>query len=207
VSIVELLVATTNFHKLDELGILLSDIDVQVVALRPEQQPPQVAEDGDSFLANARHKALSIARWSGRAALADDSGLEVDALGGAPGVRSARYAGAAQNDRANIAKLLMALSDVPVARRTARFRCALVVAGPDGATIDATGACEGLITEAAFGAGGFGYDPVFYFPPLGRTFAELSSPEKNRVSHRAKACAALAPRLLSFLERYATRRR
>ena len=141
---------------------------------------PAVAEDGSTYLENARAKALAIARWSGQAALGDDSGLEVDALGGAPGIHSARYAGAAQDSRANVAKLLQALAGVPEPQRTARFRCVLVVARPDGRTLVAEGSCEGRITGRPSGSAGFGYDPVFFFPPAGMTFAELPRGDQER---------------------------
>ncbi len=160
---------------------------------------PSVAEDGTTYLANATAKAVAIAPWSGRSTLADDSGLEVDALGGAPGIHSARYAGAAQDNGANLAKLLQALAGVPEAQRTARFRCVLVVARPDGQTLVAEGSCEGRITDAPRGSGGFGYDPVFFYPPAWKTFAELPAAIKNQVSHRARACAQLRERLAAFM--------
>src|SRR5579862_8459896 len=167
-----LLIATTNPGKLREFAELLADLPVTLQSLLDLPGSPTVPEDGSTYLENARTKALAIARWSGRIALADDSGLEVDALAGAPGVHSARYAGAAQDPRANLVKLLQALDGVPEARRTARFRCVLVVAKPSGETLAAEGTCEGCITGAPSGRGGFGYDPIFFYPPAARTFAE-----------------------------------
>ena len=194
-----LLIATTNPGKLREFADMLKGVPVTLQSLIDVPGAPRVAEDGSTYIANACAKAVVIARWSGHIALGDDSGLEVDALGGAPGIHSARYAGAAQDNGANIAKLLQALAGVPEAQRTARFRCALVVARPDGRTLTAEGSCEGRITERPCGSSGFGYDPVFFFPPAGRTFAELPSAIKNQVSHRARACAQLGERLTEFM--------
>jgi len=194
-----LLIATTNPGKVRELAELLADVPVTLQSLRDLPGAPVVPEDGNTYLENARAKALAIARWSGRIALADDSGLEVDALGGAPGVHSARYAGAMQDSPANMTKLLQALAGVPEARRTARFRCVLVVARPLGETLVAEGTCEGRITAAPGGSGGFGYDPIFFYPPAGKTFAELAAAVKNQVGHRGRACAQLRPRLLEFM--------
>ncbi len=198
-----LLIATANPGKLREFRQLLADTPVRLGALAQLPAVPHIAEDGATYAANATHKALTIARWSGCATLADDSGLEVDALRGAPGVRSARYAGAAQDSAANTRKLLDALNGVPTPERTARFRCVLVVACPDGATLITEGCAEGRILESPRGAGGFGYDPLFLYPPLQRTFAELPAAVKDRVSHRAQACARLREQLVPFLTRHA----
>ena len=178
---------------------LLDRMPVTLQSLIDLPGAPAVPEDGSTYLENARAKAVAVARWSGRTALADDSGLEVDALGGAPGIHSARYAGAAQDSGANLDKLLQALAGVPEPERTARFRCVLVAAQPDGQTLVAEGACEGRITDHPRGSGGFGYDPVFLYPPAGRTFAELPAAIKNQVSHRARACAQLRERLMDFM--------
>jgi XTP/dITP diphosphohydrolase len=195
-----LVVATGNAGKLRELRSLLGGLDLD---LRPVTDYPglaEVVEDGDSFLANARLKAHAVARHTGLAALADDSGLEVDALDGLPGVRSARFAadaGAGRGDAANLTLLLDRLLEVPAEHRTARFRCALVVARPDGRELCADGTCEGTIAELPRGRGGFGYDPVFLHGD--RTFAEMRAAEKERISHRAAAVTALRPRLLELL--------
>jgi len=194
-----LLIATGNPGKFREFRALLADCAVGLASLEALPGAPVVVEAEDSYLANAHLKATTIARWSGCVTLADDSGLEVDALAGAPGVRSARYAGAEQDADANLRKLLAALATLPWAARTARFRCAIVVAAPDGAILTAEGTCEGYILEGRRGHGGFGYDPVFFYPPAGRSFAELTAEEKQRVSHRGRACAALRDRLMGFL--------
>jgi XTP/dITP diphosphohydrolase len=194
-----LLIATTNAGKFREFSDLLSDLPITLKSLADFPGAPGVSEDATTYAANAEHKALILARWSNCAALADDSGLDVDALGGAPGVHSARYAGPAQDSDANIAKLLRALHAVPAAQRTARFRCVIAVARPDGATLSAEGSCEGQIIEAPRGRAGFGYDPVFLYPPLAQTFAEIPAAAKNRLSHRARACRRVRPQLLAFL--------
>jgi len=194
-----LLIATTNPGKFREFSELLADLPLRLQSLADFPSAPEVAEDDDTYAANARHKALTIARWSGRSALADDSGLEVDALGGAPGVHSARYAGENQDSVANVAKLLRALAGVPPAERAARFRCVVVVACPEGTTLTAEGGCDGRIIETPRGREGFGYDPVFLYPPAGLTFAEMPAAMKHRVSHRARACAQLRERLMLFL--------
>ena len=195
-----LVAATGNAGKLGELRALLAGLPIALRSLADYPDAPAVVEDGDSFLANARLKAHAVARHSGEAALADDSGLEVDALDGMPGVRSARFAadaGAGCGDAANLDLLLERLLEVPAERRTARFRCALVIARPDGRELIADGTCEGVIAEFPRGHGGFGYDPVFLFGD--RTFAEMTAAEKERVSHRAAAMASLRPRLIDFL--------
>jgi XTP/dITP diphosphohydrolase len=194
-----LLVATTNPGKLREFAELLDGVPVAVQSLAELPSAPLLAEDGTTYLDNARMKAMTIARWSGRVTLADDSGLEVDALAGAPGVHSARYAGPTQDSRANLEKVLQALAGIPEGLRTARFRCVIVVARPDGCALVAEGCCAGVITDSPRGDGGFGYDPVFLYPPAGRTFAELPATIKNQVSHRGRAGAQLRERLASFM--------
>jgi XTP/dITP diphosphohydrolase len=193
------LLATTNPGKVREFARLLGDMAVRWVSLADLPGAPEVQEDGATYAENALHKATALAAWSGMVTLADDSGLEVDALEGAPGVQSARYAGLPQDPAANTAKLLAALDGVPPGLRAARFRCVLALVAPDGATLVVDGCCEGVILDAPRGRGGFGYDPVFLFPATGRTFAELSGDEKDRVSHRAQACAALRPLLPAFV--------
>ena len=194
-----LVIATTNAGKVGEFAELFRELPITLQSLADFPGAPEVPEDGPTYAANAMHKALALARWSCCPALADDSGLEVDALGGEPGVHSARYAGPVQDSTLNIAKLLAALRGVPAAQRTARFRCAIAVACPNGTTLTAEGACEGVILDTARGSGGFGYDPVFLYPPLGQTFGEIAPAIKNRLSHRARACAFLVPQLLEFL--------
>lgn len=205
-----LVFATRNKGKLVELRQLLAGYDVLGVdeaAARIGRAIPEVVEDADTFVGNAIKKAREVSEATGLPALADDSGLEVDALGGAPGVWSARYAGEGAGDAANNAKLLAALAGVPSEKRTARFRCSLVladVAGPLGTeTISADGVCEGVILEDARGTGGFGYDPLFLFPQLGKTFAELGVGTKGDLSHRARAMQAIQPALVAYLARAA----
>ena len=203
----QLVFATHNRGKLVELEELLGDLDIAVLA--PFDLPselPEVVEDGDTFVANATKKALAVSQATGLPALADDSGLEVDALGGAPGVHSARYAGSgltgAAKDDANIDKLLVALRDVPDEARTARFRSVVAFAdcaGRLGAEVlTCAGACEGVIIHERHGRGGFGYDPLFYVAELDATFAEISLAEKNARSHRARAMMAMKPRLADY---------
>ena len=191
-----LVVATGNPGKLREFRALLAGLPFEVVA-QSELGVPAAEETGATFAANALLKAHHAASATGEAALADDSGLEVDALGGAPGVFSARYAGAGASDAANNEKLLAALGDRPPAARGARYRCALaLVAGPDDlepTVVEA--AWEGVILDAPRGTGGFGYDPLFWLPEQAATAAQLPAEEKNRLGHRGRAFAALRARL------------
>jgi len=197
-----LVFATGNPGKVVELRELLAGLDLEVLSAR-DIDLPEVIEDGDTFAANAAKKAREVSRATGLPALADDSGLEVDALAGAPGVLSARFAGAGHDDRANNEKLLAALAGVPPERRTARFRSALALADVAGALGDrvltAEGVCEGVILEAPRGGGGFGYDPLFFAPELGQTFAEAGVGAKNNLSHRARAMRAMRPQLIEYL--------
>lgn len=196
-----LVFATRNRGKLVELRELLPGIEVRSL---DDIDVPEVIEDADTFAGNAAKKAREVSQATGLPALADDSGLEVDALGGAPGVYSARYAGEGHNDAANNAKLLAALAAVPSEKRTARFRAVLALAdvtGPLGTeVITADGACEGTILEAPRGTGGFGYDPLFFAPELGMTFAEAGVGPKSDLSHRARAMKAIRDRLLAYLK-------
>ncbi len=183
----EFVLATRNRHKGEELASLLGDIGRRIRTLAEFPASPEVEEDGETCEANAIKKAVEIARATGMTAVADDTGLEVDALGGRPGVFAARYAGEQATYEDNCRKLLQELAGIPYERRTARFLTVAAVASPDGDVQTTCGVLEGLITEACSGDRGFGYDPVFYVPELGKTLAELTSEEKNRVSHRAKA--------------------
>jgi XTP/dITP diphosphohydrolase len=193
-----LVVATANPGKLREFRALLSDLPFELTSLA-DLQLPSPDETGGSFLANALLKARHAAALSGYAAVADDSGLEVDALGGAPGIYSARYAGAAADDRANNDKLLLALQGVAPGRRQARYRCALVfVEGEqDAAPLVAEAAWEGIIVDEPRGSGGFGYDAYFWLPELARTAAELDPDRKNALSHRGQALRALREQLVA----------
>jgi XTP/dITP diphosphohydrolase len=190
-----LLFATTNAGKLKELRGLVGDA-VEVVSLRDLPPVPEPVEDGETFEANAEKKARAYAQATGLPSLADDSGLCVDALGGSPGVHSARYAPG--DDRARYEKLLGELSGVPEERRTASFRCALCLAVPGGKSHTEVGRCEGRILHGPKGAHGFGYDPVFFIPALGKTMAELTSEEKAGVSHRGEAFRKMRPVLLGL---------
>ncbi len=182
--------ASGNRHKVAEIAAMLAPRGWAVEAL-----PLTVEEDAPTFAGNAEKKARAALAASGAPSLADDSGLEVDALGGEPGVRSARWAGEPCDDAANNRKLLRALDGVPDERRGARFRCALAFVDADGTVLRAEGTCEGRIGHAPRGSGGFGYDPLFIVDGDGRTMAELAPDEKNRISHRARALGKLAEAL------------
>ena len=186
--------ATFNPDKRRELERLLALPDVTLASLAEFPGAVAPEESGETLLDNARIKARAAAAHTGLPAIADDTGLEVDALDGAPGVHAARYAGPDATYADNVAKLLAALRDVPAARRTARFRTVCVATWPEGREVIGEGVLEGVIAESARGAHGFGYDPVFELPD-GRTLAELESAEKNAVSHRARAAQALAAAL------------
>lgn len=195
-----LLFATHNPGKVTELAELFADIEGIEVRSLADYDVPEVEEDGATFADNAAKKALAVSAATGLPALADDSGLEVDALGGAPGVRSARYAGEHGDDAANNAKLVEAMRHH--SQRSARFRSALALAdcqGPLGQEVVlAGGACEGEILQEPRGDGGFGYDPLFYSPELKATFAEAGVGSKNQISHRARAMSEMLPKLIEY---------
>ena len=197
-SAAQLLVATHNRGKFEELRTLLQDAPFELVSLLDVDVTEDVEETGSTLEENAALKARTYAAITGIPALADDSGLEVDALGGEPGPRSSRYAGEGATDAERIAFLLRKLENIPESRWTARFRCVLAIAWPSDVLEYHTGECPGRILRRPRGLGGFGYDPVLLLPPLGKTMAELSSEEKNEVSHRGiaarKAVAALKRR-------------
>ena len=192
---IELVIASKNQGKIAEFEKAFSQLPVKVLALKDFGAIPEAVEDGATFAENARKKAQHYLQYTKKPCLADDSGLEVDALGGAPGVFSARYAGAGADDAANNAKLLQQMADVESKRRTGRFRCALALAFPDGRMLETDGTVDGRLLMAEKGAGGFGYDPLFFLPELAKTFAELTLTEKNAISHRGKAIAAMASKL------------
>lgn len=195
-----LLVATKNPGKLREYQSLLDGLPVEWVSLQDVGLSAlDVPETGVTFAENAGLKAKAYARASGLLTLADDSGLEVDALGGAPGVWSARYAGPRASDEDRYRKLLAALADTPADQRTARFRCVVAVATHTGAVETADGVCEGSIAFAPRGVNGFGFDPVFIVAGRDKTMAELSSTEKNAISHRGRALVAMRPILRRLL--------
>jgi XTP/dITP diphosphohydrolase len=195
-----LLVATNNPGKIREYEELLDGLPVQIVLPAQVGLALEVDESGKTFEENARIKALAYARASGLLTLADDSGLEVDPLGGAPGVHSARYAGLEADDAGRYRKLLAALAAVPPGQRSARFRCVVALAQPDGTVYTAGGTCEGEIGFEPRGKHGFGYDPVFIVQGYeGQTMAELPPEIKNRISHRARALRAARPVLARLL--------
>lgn len=200
----KILVATTNKGKLAELSAML-DGDVEWVSLKDFPNIPEVIEDGTTFAENARKKALGYAKATGLWTIADDSGLVIDALGGAPGINSARFSGEKLPneertliDHRNIAKVLSLLKDVPQEKRTARFVCSLCLASPEKILAETEGKWEGIIIDKECGTGGFGYDPVMYIPHLKKTVGQLTPEEKNNISHRANAVGLLKP-LLDFL--------
>lgn len=199
-----LVFATRNRGKLVELRELLADVGGLELLSLDDVTVPEVDEDGDTFAANAAKKALEVSRATGLPALADDSGLEVDALGGAPGVHSARYAGEPKDDERNNDKLLAALAGVADDARSARFRSVLALADTAGSlgerVLTADGACEGRILRERRGTGGFGYDPLFYSPELGVTFAEAGVGAKGQKSHRARAMQAMKPLLVEYFQ-------
>jgi XTP/dITP diphosphohydrolase len=200
--VTRVVVATGNPHKLAEIRAILAGLDVELESMRAFGIPEPV-EDGDTFEANALIKARACADATGRPALADDSGLEVDALGGAPGVYSARYAGVPGDDAANNAKLVAALEGVPPERRSARFVCAAALVLPDGREQVVRGIMEGHVVDEPRGTNGFGYDPHFVSDAAGdgRTNGELAAEEKDAISHRGAAFRALRPHVETLLER------
>ena len=191
----KLLIATRNSGKLRELTDLLGEVPFELVSLNDVGVDMEVEETGDTFEENAALKAETYARLSGLLTLADDSGLEVDALNGEPGVRSARYAGDDATDADRIAFLLRKLENVPQERWSARFRCVIAVAWPGEPMRFHPGACEGMIVPEPRGSNGFGYDPVFLITQMNRTMAELTSDEKNGISHRSVAAQSAAKAL------------
>jgi len=203
-----LILGSRNRHKCREMAELLAPVwepspllaRLEIRSVDDFAAAPEVVEDADSFAGNARKKAGELARALSAWVLADDSGLTVEALGGAPGVLSARYAGEPTDDQANNRKLLEAMADLPDDRRAAAFRCALALADPAGSIrLETDGACRGRLTREARGAGGFGYDPLFLIPEYHKTFGELSPLVKHQLSHRARAFAGLRPALIRMI--------
>jgi len=188
-----LLVGTHNPGKRREYRELLAPVDARVVFPTDAGVQLSIRETGTSYAENAYLKARSYADASGLLTIADDSGLEVDALGGAPGIHSARYASGSDHDRVQM--LLRNLRGVPWEERTARFRCFLVIVTPDDQVCESEGVCEGIVAHQPAGEGGFGYDPIFYLPEYGRTMAQVPRETKNQISHRARAVRAALPTL------------
>ncbi len=195
----EIVLATRNRGKIRELRALLADLPVRVLTLDDYPAIPPLPETGETFEANATSKAATVARLTGRIALADDSGLEVDALGGAPGVHSATFLGPHATDADRNAWVLARMRGVEEEHREARFRAVVAVSTPDGAVRTFEGTCEGRIAGAPRGAGGFGYDPIFFVPEQGRTMGELPPEAKNAISHRARALWAARDHIASLV--------
>ena len=183
----ELVLASGNKGKLAEFQRLLEGLDVQIHSMKEYPEIGEIVEDGSTFAENALIKARAVCKATGKPAMADDSGLAVDALNGAPGIYSARFAGEQRSDADNNAKVLQLLEGVEDSKRTARFFCVIAIVLPDGREYTVEGTCEGTILRALRGEGGFGYDPLFYVESLDKTFAELTMEEKNRISHRGHA--------------------
>jgi XTP/dITP diphosphohydrolase len=188
----EIVLATRNKKKIEEIKRITRDLPVSILSLGNFPDCPETIEDRDSFEGNAVKKAAEVCRFTGKAALADDSGLEVDALHGAPGIYSARYAGSGANDVRNNEKLLLELKNAPLEKRTARFVCCMALAFPEGTVKTFTGYAKGRIGLEPKGKTGFGYDPVFSPEGYDRTFAEMTGAEKDSLSHRGKALEKLS---------------
>jgi len=194
----KLVLGTRNQGKIAEFRALLADEDVTLLSWKDFDYPFSVVEDGKTFWENALKKAELTARITSEVSLADDSGLEIMYLGQRPGIFSARYAGPDAGDEENNLKVLKELEAVPLPERGARFVCALAIYSPDGKWDWVEGECKGVIIDSFQGKNGFGYDPLFLVPDLGKTFAELSQEEKNRISHRARAMEKLHPLLKKY---------
>ena len=195
-----LIVATQNRGKVREIRKALRRLGFQILALDDFGNVPGIKEDGRSFSENALKKARFYSTLLGELTLSDDSGLEVDALNGLPGIYSARYGGAGATDRVNNEKLLKELEGVPLSKRGARFRCAIAVVSPQGKEAFVEGACKGRIGFQEKGSRGFGYDPLFVLPRHGKTMAQLTVDEKNRISHRGKALRRLRKLMKEFMD-------
>ena len=200
-----ILVATTNPGKMEELSSML-DVDVDFKSLTDFADVPEVVEDGETFAQNAQKKALGYAKVTGVWTIADDSGLVIDDLDGAPGVNSARFSGEKPKDRTlidhrNIEKVLELMKTVPDEKRTARFVCNLCLASEEKVLLHTEGLLEGFITKSQIGENGFGYDPIFFIPQLNKTIAQLTAEEKNAISHRGNAIRKLTPLLVGLLAR------
>jgi XTP/dITP diphosphohydrolase len=200
--VIELLVATTNRGKFAEVESSFKHLPLRILPLQSLGTFPVVIEDGATYEENALKKARILAEYSGYLTLADDSGLEVDALNGGPGIYSARYSGEEGNDQKNNEKLLNVLNDIPEDERTARFVCALALCAPKSQgpkQLIVRESCEGRIAFSPKGQNGFGYDPIFFYPPFGKTFGEIDRETKATVSHRGKAIKRLAQSLSSIV--------
>jgi XTP/dITP diphosphohydrolase len=187
----KIVIATENKGKIKEFQEMFASKGIEVQSLLDLSFPGEIEETGSTFEENAIIKAQALADYYKQTVIADDSGLEIDALGGEPGIYSARYAGASKNDQANIEKVLHKLEGVPDEKRSARFVCAIAVVTPNEEPVTFRGTCEGVIAQEQSGTNGFGYDPIFYLPEYQKTMAQLASDEKNKISHRAHAIKQL----------------
>lgn len=194
-----ILFATSNRGKLREARAILDGTDIHLANLDEFPDYPEPVEDADTFEGNAKLKALYYAKLTNGLTLADDSGLEVDALQGAPGVKSARYAGDACDDNANNQLLVESLAGIPTEQRTARFRCVIAMANPEGVLATASGTVEGLIVDEAKGENGFGYDPHFFVPEYDMTTAQMPPEQKNSISHRGQALRMMRVKIEQYL--------
>ena len=187
----EIVLATRNRDKIREIKKMLNGIDVRLLSLDDFPGCPRVVEDGETLEANAKKKALVVSQYTKKLSLAEDTGLEVEALSGAPGIHSARFAGDNCTYEDNNRKLLKLMEKLSLGERRARFRCVAALAKPDGEVVTCEGVCEGIIDFEMKGESGFGYDPLFLLPEYGKTFAELGEEMKNKISHRARALAKI----------------
>jgi len=194
----QIVVATRNPGKIREIRAILDDPNLELLSLEDVSFSEALEETGHAYLENARIKSSRVAIACGKITLADDSGLEIDALQGRPGVQSARFGGENLDSTARNALVLELLKSVPWEERTARFRCVITIHSPEGKEYACEGVCEGLIAQAPKGARGFGYDPIFFLPRYGKTLAELSPEEKNQISHRAEALRKAGEILKNF---------
>jgi len=192
-----IVIATSNPHKVDEIRRILCDAPLEIVGLEEYPGVEMPEEDGDTFSANAHIKASAVAAQTGEICLADDSGICVDALGGAPGIHSNRFIGEDSTPDERNAALLRMIAYEPEGQRGAKFACAACIAFPDGRMLEAFETCEGVLTLRPVGGGGFGYDPIFFIPALGKTLAEVPQEEKNKISHRGKAMRKVTEMLLA----------
>ena len=195
----QVIIATKNAGKAKEFEHIFNQYNVVVKSLLDFDGIEEIVEDGQTFEENALIKARAIAKQFNQVVIADDSGLEVDALDGRPGVYSARYAGEGRNDQANIEKVLSELEGIPTQERSARFVCALALVTPEGEESVVRGTCEGQILSECIGNEGFGYDPIFYLPELGKTMAQIPKSQKNVLSHRAEAFKKLQDILMKLV--------
>ncbi|HOU36472.1 MAG TPA: XTP/dITP diphosphatase [Candidatus Omnitrophota bacterium] len=196
----ELIVATKNKKKLQEIKEIFKDLRFHIVSLADFPRVPRIVENGSTFKANAAKKALAAARFYGKLAMGEDSGLCVNALGGAPGVRSARFSGAEKSDAKNNRKVLRLLEGLPMKKRAAHYSCAVALADPSGLIGVVEGRCSGFIAYAPAGTAGFGYDPIFLVPGYGRTFGQLGTRLKHSMSHRSRAMKKFHALLEKYIE-------